>query len=97
MMRTSGTTTQEAGTKEPRLPWKKLGLEEYWKSQSVDLSLEDWTGLVEKQILKKKKEIWNHARKCKSSLKLYNEIKTTWGRENYLDFMDPKGEKSWPN
>jgi len=72
---------------------ERLGLEEYWERQSVDLSLEEWTGLIEKQILKKRKEIWEQERRKKSCLKLYNKIKTVWGRENYLDYMDPKGGK----
>jgi len=70
---------------------EKLGLEEFWKNQMIELTLEEWTGLVEKKILKRRKEIWDQSRKGKSSLNLYNSIKTTWGRENYLDYLDPKG------
>jgi len=74
-----------------QLVLEKLGLEGYWKSQRVDLTLGEWTDLVEGRIIKKRKEIWDHSRKSKSSLKLYNRIKTSWGREKYLEYMDPKG------
>jgi len=76
-----------------QLDLEKLGLEDYWNKQSVNLTLEEWTGLVERKILERRRKIWDHTRKGKSSLGLYNNIKLTWGGERHLDYMNSKGGK----